>query len=72
MRICEKRLDTCSAQKSAIEIKIAASGYYDQSNASDVDVRIAAVGSIDFQLKWVEEVCLKHQEELEQMNQSGA
>jgi hypothetical protein len=72
VRICEKRLDTRSAQKSAIEIKIAASGYYDQSNASDVDVRIAAVGSIDFQLKWVEEVCLQHQEELEQMNQSGA
>ena len=47
-------------------------GFYDQSNASDVDVQGATVESIDFQLKWVEEVCLQHQEELEQMNQSGA
>ena len=72
MRSCEKRLDTLPEQKSAIEIKIAAPGYYDESNASDVDVQGATVESIDFQLKWVEEVCLQHQEELEQMNQSGA
>ena len=72
MRSCDKRLDTFSAQKSVIEIKMAAPGFYDQSNASDIAVQGAMVESIDFQLKWVEEVCLQHQEELEQRNQSGA
>tara|TARA_B100000989_G_C19454238_1_gene433215 strand:- start:549 stop:767 length:219 start_codon:yes stop_codon:yes gene_type:complete len=72
VRSCEKRLDTFSAQKSAIEIKMAAPGFYDQSNASDITVQGAAVESIDFHLKWVEEVCLQRQEGLEQMNQSGA
>ena len=51
---------------------MAALGFYDQSNASDIAVQGAMVESIDFQLKWVEEVRLQHQEELEQMNQSGA
>ena len=49
-----------------------ATGFYDQSNASDIALQVAEVESIDFQVKWVEEVCLQHQEELEQMNQSGA
>ena len=47
-------------------------GFYDQSNASDIAVQGAAVESIDSHLKWVEEVCLQHQEELEHMTQSGA
>ena len=51
---------------------MAAPGFYDQSNASDITVQGAAVESIDFHLKWVEEVCLQRQEGLEQMNQSGA
>ena len=49
-----------------------APAFYDQFNASDIGVQGAVVESIDFQLKWVEEVCFQHQEELEQMNQSGA
>ena len=72
MSSCEKRLDTFSAQKSAIEITMTAPGFYDQSNTSDIAVQVAEVESIDFQVKWVEEFCLQHQEELEQMNQSGA
>ena len=32
----EKRLDTFSAQKSAIEIKMAAPGFHYRSNASDI------------------------------------
>ena len=72
MRICEKRLDTFSAQKSAIEITMTALGFYDQSNACDIALQVAEVESIDFRVNWVEEVCLQHQEELEQMNQSGA
>ena len=68
MRSCEKRLDTFSAQKSAIEIKMTAPGFYNQSNASDFAVQMAEVESIDFQLKYVEEVCWQHQEELEQMS----
>ena len=43
-----------------------------RADASDIALQVAEVESIDFQLKWVEEVCLQHQEELEQMNQSGA
>ena len=53
MRSCEKRLDIFSAQNSAIEIKMAATGFYDQSNASDIAVQGAEVESIDFQLKWL-------------------
>ena len=51
---------------------MAASGFYDQSDSSDTAVQRAAVESIDFQLKWVQEGCLQNQEELEQMDQSGA
>ena len=51
---------------------MAATGFYDQSNASDIAVQGAEVESIDFQLKWLKRVCFQHQEELEQMNQSGA
>jgi hypothetical protein len=51
---------------------MAATDFYDQSNASDIAVQGAAVESIDGQLKWVEELCVQHQQELEQMNQSGA
>ena len=51
---------------------MAATGFYDQSNASDFAVQGAAVESIDGQLKWFEELCLRNQQELEQINQSGA
>ena len=51
---------------------MAATGFYDQSNAGDIAVQCAAVESIDGQLKWVEELRVQHQQELEQMNQSGA
>ena len=47
-------------------------GVDQEASASDIAVQGVEVESIDFQLKWGEEVCLQHQEELEQMNQSGA
>ena len=49
-----------------------APGFYDQSNGSDIAVQGVAVESKDFQQKSVEKACLKYQEGLEQMNQSGA
>ena len=51
---------------------MAAPGFYDQSNADYIVMQSAALASIDVQLNEVEEAWLYHQEELEQVNQSGA
>ena len=72
IRSYEKQLDALSAQKQAIEAKMAAPGFYDQSNADYIVKQSAALASIDMQLNEVEEAWLYHQEELEQVNQSGA
>ncbi len=68
----EKQLDALSAQKLAIETKMAAPGFYHQSNADNIAAQSAALASIDAQLIEVEEAWLHHQEELEQLTQSGA
>jgi len=72
IRGCEKQLDALSAQKLAIETKMAAPGFYHQSNADNIAAQSAALASIDAQLIEVEEAWLHHQEELEQLTQSGA
>ena len=72
IRSYEKQLDALSAQKRAIETKMAAPGFYDQSNADNIAAQSAALASIDVQLNEVEEAWLHHQEELEQVTQSGA
>lgn len=51
---------------------MAASGFYDQSNANDTAVQSATLVNTDVQLKVFEKAQLQHQEELEQMIQSGA
>ena len=51
---------------------MAAPGFFDQSNASDIAVQGAAIESIEFQQKSVEEACLQYQEGLEQINRLGA
>ena len=72
IRSCEKQLDALAAQKRAIETTMAAPGFYDQSNADNIATQSAALASINVQLNEVEEAWLHHQEELEQMTQSGA
>ncbi|MDA0332455.1 MAG: ABC-F family ATP-binding cassette domain-containing protein [Proteobacteria bacterium] len=72
IRSFEKQLDALSAQKRAIETKMAAPGFYHQSNADNIAAQSAALASIDAQLIEVEEAWLHHQEELEQFTQSGA
>jgi hypothetical protein len=51
---------------------MAAPGFYHQSNADNIAAQSAALASIDAQLIEVEEAWLHHQEELEQLTQSGA
>ena len=51
---------------------MATEGFYDQSNADNIAVQSAALASIDAQLSEFEEAWLRHQEELEQVTQSGA
>ena len=72
IRSNEQQLDDLSAQKRAIETKMAAPEFYDQSNVGNIAAQIAALASIDLQLTEVEEAWLRHQEELEQLTQSGA
>ena len=72
IRSFEKQLDALSAQKLAIETIMAAPGFYHQSNADNIAAQSAALASIDAQLIEVEEAWLHHQEELEQLTQSGA
>ena len=67
IRSYEKQLDALSAQKRAIETKMATPGFYDQSNADNIAAESAALASIDLQLNEVEEAWLYHQEELEQV-----
>ena len=72
IRSYEKQLDALSAQKIAIELKMAAPGFYDQSNSDNIAAESAALANIAVQLNEVEEAWLHHQEELEQVTQSGA
>ena len=51
IRVCEKQLDAFSAKKRAVEIQMAASGFYDQSNANDTAVHSATLVNTDVQLK---------------------
>nr|ALS56261.1 putative glycosyl transferase family 1 protein [uncultured bacterium EIL4H10] len=68
----EKQIDALYAQKRAIETKMATPGFYDQSNADNIAAQSAALVSLDVQLNEVEAAWLQHQEELEQVTQSGA
>ena len=72
IRSCETELETLGAQKQAIETKMSAPGFYDPSNAFNIAALDAELARIDAQLSAIEEAWLIHQEELEQVTQSGA
>ena len=72
IRSCEKQSDALSAQKSVIETKMAAPGFYDGSNVDNIVAQSATLASIETQLNEVEEAWLGYQEELEQVIQSSA
>ncbi len=72
IRSCENQLDALSAQKCAIETKMADPGFYEESNRDNIVAHSAALANIEAKLNEVEEAWLGYQEELEQVIQSSA